>query len=149
MAQVFAAQGWLVLQPKFRGSPATAARFAEAGHRQWAKRMQDDVTDAVEDLVKDGIADRQRIAIYGASYGGYAALAGAVITPTLYRAAVSLAGISDLDVFLKYTRRNGGSDSAQYEHWVKLIGDPETRRGRDRRRRRRGCAPRRSASRSC
>jgi len=126
VAQAFAAQGWLVLQPNFRGSSGYGRRFAEAGHRQWAKRMQDDVTDAVDDLVKHGVADRQRIVIYGASYGGYAALMGAVVTPDLYRAAVSLAGVSDLEVFLKYTRRKGGTDSAQYEHWVELIGDPET-----------------------
>jgi len=126
MAQAFAAQGWLVLQPNFRGSSGYGRRFAEAGHRQWARRMQDDVTDAVNDLVQQGIADRRRIVIYGASYGGYAALAGAVVTPDLYRAAVSLAGVSDLDSFLNYTRRKGGADSAQYEHWTTLIGDSET-----------------------
>ena len=126
MAQVFAAQGWLVMQPNFRGSSGYGRKFAEAGHRQWSKRMQDDVTDAVNDLVQHGIADRQHIVIYGASYGGYAALMGAVLTPDLYRAAASLAAVSDLDAFLKYTRRKGGGDTAQYEHWVKLIGDPET-----------------------
>jgi dipeptidyl aminopeptidase/acylaminoacyl peptidase len=89
--------------------------------------MQDDLTDAVQDLVREGLADRGRIVIYGASYGGYAALAGSVTTPTLYRAAAALAAASDLDVFLNYTRRNGGADSEQYEYWVKLIGDP----GRD------------------
>jgi len=126
VAQAFAAQGWLVLQPNFRGSSGYGRRFAEAGHRQWAMRMQDDVTDAVNDLVQQGIADRRRIVIYGASYGGYAALAGAVVTPDLYRAAVSLAGVSDLDSFLNYTRRKGGTDSAQYEHWRTLMGDPGT-----------------------
>jgi hypothetical protein len=70
MAQAFAAQGWLVMQPNFRGSSGYGRKFAEAGHRQWAKRMQDDVTDAVNDLVQHGIADRQRIVIYGSSYGG-------------------------------------------------------------------------------
>jgi dipeptidyl aminopeptidase/acylaminoacyl peptidase len=126
MAQAFAAQGWLVLQPNFRGSSGYGRRFAEAGYRQWSKRMQDDVTDAVTDLVKQGIADRERIVIYGASYGGYAALAGAVATPELYRAAVSLAGLTDLDLFLKYTQRKGGADSEQYEHWVRRMGDPAT-----------------------
>jgi dipeptidyl aminopeptidase/acylaminoacyl peptidase len=125
MAQAFAAQGWLVLQTNFRGSAGFGRRFATAGYRQWSKRMQDDVTDAVTELVGQGIADPQRIVIYGASYGGYAALAGAVVTPDLYRAAVSLAGVSDLDVFLKYTRRVGGADSEQYEHWVERMGDPE------------------------
>ena len=126
MAQAFAAQGWMVLQPNFRGSSGYGRRFAEAGHRQWSKRMQDDVTDAVTDLFRQGIVDRERIVIYGASYGGYAALAGAVVTPDLYRAAVSLAGVSDLAVFLRHARRTGGAESAQYERWIKLIGDPET-----------------------
>jgi dipeptidyl aminopeptidase/acylaminoacyl peptidase len=126
MAQAFAAQGWLVLQPNFRGSSGYGRKFAEAGHHQWAKRMQDDVTDAVNDLVQHAIADPRRVVIYGASYGGYAALSGAAVTPDLYRAAVSLAGVSDLEAFLKYTRRKGGTDSAQYEYWSGLIGDPES-----------------------
>jgi dipeptidyl aminopeptidase/acylaminoacyl peptidase len=122
-AQVFAAQGWLVVQPNFRGSGGYGKAFAEAGHRQWGQRMQDDVTDAVEDLVRQGIADRSRIVIYGASYGGFAALAGAVVTPDLYRAAVSQAGVCDLVELLKWQRRQDGADSASYAHWVKSIGD--------------------------
>ena len=123
-AQVFAAQGWLVVQPNFRGSGGYGKAFAEAGHRQWGQRMQDDVTDAVEDLVKQGIADRSRIVIYGASYGGFAALAGAVVTPDLYRAAVSQAGVCDLLELMKWQRREDGADSASYAHWLKSIGDP-------------------------
>jgi dipeptidyl aminopeptidase/acylaminoacyl peptidase len=123
-AQTFAAQGWLVVQPNFRGSGGYGKAFAEAGHRQWGQRMQDDVTDAVEDLVKQGIADRSRIVIYGASYGGFAALAGAVVTPDLYRAAVSQAGVCDLVEMLKWQRREDGVDSAAYAHWLKSIGDP-------------------------
>jgi dipeptidyl aminopeptidase/acylaminoacyl peptidase len=125
LAQAFAAQGWLVLQPNFRGSGGYGHAFAEAGHRQWARRMQDDVTDAVNDLVKRGLADPERIAIYGASYGGYAALIGAIVTPDLYRAAVSLAGVSDLDRFMAYVRREDGDDSAPYRYWLKSIGDPK------------------------
>jgi dipeptidyl aminopeptidase/acylaminoacyl peptidase len=125
LAQAFAAQGWFVLQPNFRGSGGYGLAFAEAGYRQWARRMQDDVTDAVNDLVKRGLADPDRIAIYGASYGGYAALIGAIQTPDLYRAAVSLAGVSDLDQFMAYVRREDGDDSATYQYWVKAIGDPK------------------------
>lgn len=123
-AQTFAAQGWLVVQTNFRGSGGYGKAFAEAGYRQWAQRMQDDLTDAVEDLVKQGIVDRSRIVIYGASYGGFAALAGAVVTPDLYRAAVSQAGVCDLVEMLKWVRREDGADSASYTHWVKSIGDP-------------------------
>lgn len=124
-AQAFAAQGWLVVQPNFRGSGGYGRAFAEAGYRQWAQRMQDDVTDAVLELVAQGIVDRSRIVIYGASYGGFAALAGAVVTPDLYRAAVSQAGVCDLVEMLKWVRYQDGADSASYTHWVKSIGDPE------------------------
>lgn len=125
LAQSFAAQGWLVLQPNFRGSSGYGQRFAEAGYRQWAKRMQDDVTDAVNDLVKRGVADPKRIAIYGASYGGYAALMGAVVTPGLYQAAVSLAGVSDLREMIAYVRKEDGDDAETYRYWLKSIGDPK------------------------
>lgn len=125
LAQAFAAQGWLVLQPNFRGSSGYGRAFAEAGHRQWAKRMQDDVTDAVTDLIKRGIADPKRIAIYGSSYGGYAALMGAVVTPDLYRGAVSLSGLSDLREFLAFVREQDGADSESYRAWVASIGDPQ------------------------
>lgn len=127
-AQAFAAQGWLVLQPNFRGSSGYGRRFAEAGYRQWAKRMQDDVTDAVKDLVERGIADPERIAIYGASYGGYAALMGAIVTPDLYRAAVSVAGVSDLRGMIAYVRKEDGADAATHEYWLKSIGDPRAER---------------------
>lgn len=125
LAQAFAAQGWLVLQPNFRGSAGYGKAFAEAGYRQWARRMQDDVTDAVNDLVTRKVADGRRIAIYGASYGGYAALMGAIVTPGLYRAAVSVAGVSDLAEMMSFVRREDGSDSVTYQYWLKSIGDPK------------------------
>lgn len=128
VAQAFAAQGWMVLQPNFRGSAGYGRAFAEAGHRQWARRMQDDVTDAVRDLIDAKLADPERIAIYGSSYGGYAALIGAVVTPDLYRAAVSVAGVSDLGAMLEYVRREDGADSESYQYWVRHIGDPKADR---------------------
>lgn len=128
LAQSFAAQGWLVLQPNFRGSSGYGRKFAEAGHRQWAMRMQDDLTDAVEDLVKRGVADPERIAVYGASYGGYAALMGAVLTPERYRAVVSLAGVSDLRGMIGHVRREDGEDASTYQYWLKSIGDPKADR---------------------
>jgi len=124
-AQALAAQGWLVLQPNFRGSGGYGRAFAEAGYRQWAGRMQDDVTDAVNDLIEREIADPKRIAIYGASYGGYAALMGAIVTPDLYQAAVSLAGVSDLNQLISYVRKEDGDDAATYQYWLKSIGNPK------------------------
>jgi dipeptidyl aminopeptidase/acylaminoacyl peptidase len=126
LVQAFAAQGWLVLQVNFRGSDGYGAKFAEAGHRQWSHLMQDDVTDSVGDLIHAALVQPDRIVIYGASYGGYAALAGAVTTPDLYRAAVARAGVSDLTSILRYERYRGSGDDLLYDHWVKLIGDPKT-----------------------
>lgn len=125
LAQAFAAQGWLVLQPNFRGSGGYGKAFAEAGHREWALRMQDDVTDATLDLVARGVADPKRIAIYGASYGGYAALMGTIVTPDLYRAAISLAGIGNLAEMMAYVRHEDGEDAATYQYWLKSIGNPK------------------------
>lgn len=125
VAQSFAAQGWLVVQPNFRGSGGYGRAYAQAGHRQWSKRMQDDVTDTVNELIEKGVADRSRIVIYGASYGGYAALAGAVVTPDLYRAAASRAGVSDLIELLDWQRKEDGADSESYAYWVTAIGDPK------------------------
>lgn len=124
IVQAYAAQGWAVLRTNFRGSSGYGKAFVEAGYRQWSLRMQDDLADAVGDVVKRGIADPRRIAISGASYGGYAALAGVVATPDLYRAAVSLAGVSDLREFLDW-KREDGTDSESYRYWVKLVGDPK------------------------
>jgi dipeptidyl aminopeptidase/acylaminoacyl peptidase len=122
-AQAFAAQGWVVLQPNFRGSGGYGRAFAEAGHHQWSRRMQDDITDAVEDLVHAGIARPDRIVIYGASYGGYAALAGAFVTPNLYRAVVSRAGPTDLTAMLRYEHEETDDDGVIYHLWADRIGD--------------------------
>lgn len=124
-AQAFAAQGWLVLQPNFRGSGGYGKAFADAGRRRWGDRMQEDVEDAVAQTVASGRVQPGQIAICGASYGGYAALMGAVRRPDLYRSAVSIAGVSDLPAMLGYEREDG-ADSPAYQYWVKTIGDPAT-----------------------
>jgi len=95
-AQFLATRGYAVLQPQFRGSTGYGKEHRLAGRKQWGGLMQDDVTDGVHYLVKEGIADPKRICIVGASYGGYAALAGATLTPELYACAVSVNGVTDL-----------------------------------------------------
>lgn len=105
IAQFLASRGYAVLQPNFRGSVGYGARFIEAGRGQWGRAMQDDISDGVQSLVAMGFADPNRIAIVGLSYGGYAALAGAVRTPALYRAVVSVAGVSDLPLFVEALTR--------------------------------------------
>jgi dipeptidyl aminopeptidase/acylaminoacyl peptidase len=124
-AQTFAAQGWLVLQPNFRGSGGHGRAFAEAGRRHWGDLMQEDVEDCVAHLIGLGLADPARIAICGASYGGYAALMGAVRKPDLYKAVVSIAGDADLLESLAFSRQEDGADSQAYDYWVKTIGDPK------------------------
>jgi dipeptidyl aminopeptidase/acylaminoacyl peptidase len=107
LAQFLASRGYLVFQPQFRGSGGFGRAFAELGYRQWGQRMQNDVTDGVRHLIETGRADASRICIFGASYGGYAALAGAAFTPDLYRCAVSWAGVSDLVDLVRDERRYG------------------------------------------
>lgn len=100
-AQFLANRGAAVLQVNFRGSTGYGKAFWEAGFKQWGKNMQNDLTDGALWLVDQGIADKKRIAIYGGSYGGYAALAGAAFTPDLYAAAVSYVGPSNIFTLLE------------------------------------------------
>ena len=100
-AQFLANRGAAVLQVNFRGSTGYGRAFWQAGFKQWGRAMQDDVTDGVRWLVKQGVADRKRLAIYGGSYGGYAALAGATFTPDLYACAVSYVGPSNIFTLLE------------------------------------------------
>ncbi len=99
--QFLANRGYAVLQTNFRGSTGYGREFWEASFRQWGKTMQNDITDGVEWLKQQGIADPKRIAIYGGSYGGYATLAGVTFTPDLYAAAVDYVGVSNMFTFMK------------------------------------------------
>ncbi|HLV28848.1 MAG TPA: S9 family peptidase [Burkholderiaceae bacterium] len=99
-AQFLANRGYCVLQMNFRGSTGYGRQFWEAGFGQWGLAMQDDITDGVQWLIDQGIVDRNRIAIYGGSYGGYAVLSGITRTPDLYAAAVDFVGVSNLLTFL-------------------------------------------------
>jgi dipeptidyl aminopeptidase/acylaminoacyl peptidase len=98
--QFLANRGYCVLQMNFRGSTGFGRAFWEASFKQWGLAMQDDVTDGVQWLIQQGIADPKRIAIYGASYGGYATLSGVTKTPDLYAAAVNYVGVSNLFTFM-------------------------------------------------
>jgi dipeptidyl aminopeptidase/acylaminoacyl peptidase len=124
--QALCAEGWLVLQPNFRGSGGYGKAFGDAGRRHWGDRMQQDVEDAVAQVVASGLADPARLAIMGASYGGYAAMMGVVLKPADYRCAVAIAGDFDLMQSLAFCRREDGSDSETYAYWVASMGDPKT-----------------------
>lgn len=108
-AQLLANRGYAVLQVNFRGSEGYGRRFQESGFGEWGARMQDDLTDATRWAVEEGIAVEDRICIFGSSYGGYAALMGAVREPGLYRCVVGHAGVYDLELMhstgdIRYTR---------------------------------------------
>ena len=98
--QFMANRGYAVLQMNFRGSTGYGKKFWVAGFKKWGKEMQDDITDGVQWLIHEGIADPKRIGIYGASYGGYATLAGVTFTPDLYACGVDYVGVSNIFVLL-------------------------------------------------
>jgi dipeptidyl aminopeptidase/acylaminoacyl peptidase len=99
--QLLANRGYAVLQVNFRASTGYGKSFLHAGDRQWGRKMHDDLVDAVRWAVATGIADPRRVAIYGGSYGGYSALAGATFSPDVFRCSVDAFGISDITTFLK------------------------------------------------
>jgi dipeptidyl aminopeptidase/acylaminoacyl peptidase len=103
--QYFANKGYAVFQMNFRGSSGYGHDFMKQGLASWGQAMQDDVEDGTHWLIKEGTADKNNICIAGASYGGYAALMGAVKTPDLYRCIISFAGISDVEKLVKSHRR--------------------------------------------
>lgn len=125
--QVLAAQGWWVLRPNFRGSGGYGLAFARQGWARWGDRMQEDVEDAVAQAIALRGLDAGRVAIMGTSYGGYAALMGAVRRPDLYKAAISICGVGDLPDILAWENREDDTPGKQiYDFWTKRIGDPAT-----------------------
>jgi len=121
-AQAFAARGYAVFQPNFRGSSGYGKAFRDAGFGQWGRRMQTDVSDGLEALAKSGIVDSRRACIVGASYGGYAALAGVTVQNGLYRCAVSVAGVSDPVYMLETEMAESGARNAGVRYWRAFLG---------------------------
>ena len=121
--QFLANRGYAVLQMNFRGSTGFGRKFLEASFKQWGLAMQDDITDGVEWLIKEGIADPKRVAIYGASYGGYGTLMGITKTPDLYAAAVDYVGVSNIFSFMKSIPPYW---KPFLEMMTEMVGDPET-----------------------
>lgn len=119
-SQALAAQGYAVLQPNFRGSDGLGADFLEAGYGEFGRKMQTDLSDGVRHLVGEGLVDPKRVCIVGASYGGYAALAGATLDPGVYRCAASISGISDPRRMLTVEKRDSGD--ATFRYWKNFMG---------------------------
>ena len=122
-AQWLANRGYLCVQVNYRGSTGYGKAFVNAGDREWGGRMQDDLTDAVAFVTGQGWADPKRVAIYGGSYGGYAALAGATFTPELYCCAVDIVGPSNLKTLIETIPPYWAPMIAQFH---RRVGDPAT-----------------------
>jgi dipeptidyl aminopeptidase/acylaminoacyl peptidase len=120
-AQFLANRGYAVLQMNFRGSTGYGKEFWLKSQKQWGKTMQDDITDGVQWLIKEGIADPKRVAIYGGSYGGYATLAGVTFTPDLYAAAVDYVGVANMFTFMKTIPPYWEPYKAMF---YEMVGDP-------------------------
>ncbi|MBT8066126.1 MAG: S9 family peptidase, partial [Gammaproteobacteria bacterium] len=120
--QFFASRGYAVVQVNYRGSGGYGREFEQAGYGKWGREMQHDISDAVAYLVDEGIADPERVCIYGGSYGGYATMAGLTFTPELYRCGINYVGVTDVALLF----------DSMPKHWEPLkemmkaqIGDPE------------------------
>jgi dipeptidyl aminopeptidase/acylaminoacyl peptidase len=118
--QFLANRGYAVLQINYRGSGGYGYAFLKAGQREWGGKMQNDLTDGVKWAVAQGITDAAHVGIYGASYGGYAALAGVTFTPELYRCGVNYVGVSDLGLITSWGgfRREGRGTNLFMREWV-------------------------------
>lgn len=121
-AQWLANRGYLCLQVNFRGSTGYGKAFVNAGDREWGGKMQDDLADAVRFAIGQGWADPARVAVYGGSYGGYAALAGAAFTPGLFCCAVDIVGPSNLKTLIETIPPYWAPMIAQFH---RRVGHPE------------------------
>jgi len=122
-SQGLASRGYAVLQPNFRGSEGFGHDFVRAGFGEWGKKMQTDLSDGVRYLAKEGLIDPKRVCVVGASYGGYAALAGATIDTGVYRCAVSVAGPSDLKrMLVDNQERYATANNAAMRYWLRFMG---------------------------
>lgn len=117
--QFFAAMGYAVFQPNFRGSEGFGRAFEKAGHGEWGKRMQSDVDEGVDSLIAAGIVDPKHVCIVGASYGGYAAMYAAAAKPDMYKCAISFGGVSELSNIFYHEEQQKNTIS----YWTKSIGE--------------------------
>jgi dipeptidyl aminopeptidase/acylaminoacyl peptidase len=121
-AQAIASRGYAVLQANFRGSSGYGQDYVAAGYGEWGRKMQTDLSDGVRALAAQGVIDPKKVCIVGASYGGYAAMAGVTVQQDVYRCAVAVAGISDLRDMLKWEAQQGGKKTEAMRYWRRFMG---------------------------
>lgn len=124
-AQAFASRGYAVFQPNYRGTEGYGETFRRAAYGQFGRKMQTDISDGVAALTAQGVVDPGRACIVGASYGGYAALAGVTLQKGLYRCAASVAGPTDMRRFIIWVRGRSGQDQRGVRFWRSLSGAAE------------------------
>ena len=123
LREALVSRGYAVLQPNFRGSQGYPDGFLEAGYGEWGRKMQTDLSDGVRALAAQGVVDAKRVCIFGWSYGGYAALAGATLDPGVYRCAADMAGPSDLRLMLQQVQTETGlRNSETLRFWDRYMG---------------------------
>ena len=123
--QFLSSRGYAVFQPNFRGSTGYGAYHYISANKQFGKTMQDDITDGVNYLIEQGVADPDRIAIFGGSYGGYATMAGLAFTPDLYAAGINFVGVVDLELLQEDSNRNSRRFGGFYDELRLEWGDPD------------------------
>lgn len=121
--QFLANRGYAVIQVNFRGSVGFGSDHLQSSWKQWGQAMQNDVTDAVQWAVDQGVADADRVCIYGASYGGYATMAGLTFTPELYKCGINYVGVTDIPLLFETAP---DSWAAGEEQMKIMVGDPDT-----------------------
>jgi dipeptidyl aminopeptidase/acylaminoacyl peptidase len=122
-SQFLASQGYRVIEPDFRGSTGYGESHFRASWKQWGLSMQDDLVDALNFAVSQGMSDPNRVCIYGGSYGGYAALMGPISHPAQYKCAASLVGVTDIMLMFNSVNSDMSRDSKQFTI-PELLGDP-------------------------
>jgi len=121
-AQAFASRGYAVFQPNYRGSGGRTVEFRKAGYAEWGRKILSDISDGVVALASKEMIDPKRACIVGASYGGYAALAGVTLQQGIYRCAVSVAGPSDMTSMISWEAKVHGLDSPELRYWREVTG---------------------------
>jgi dipeptidyl aminopeptidase/acylaminoacyl peptidase len=121
--QFLASRGYAVLQMNFRGSTGFGMNHEYSSYRQWGQAMQDDISDSVQWAIDEGIANKEKVCIYGGSYGGYAVMAGLTFTPDLYKCGINYVGVTDIPLLFESLPEAWGAAADQFKEQV---GDPKT-----------------------